>query len=275
VNELGQVPVSPNRAQGEELPPPRPPVAVDALLARRLVRAAREASLATVSDGQPFASLVTPACAPDLSVLLWLSKLSGHTRHLMRDPRCSLLFVGRSAGANPQKRARVTVTGLAELIEGEATADLKRLWLARHPYARLYAEFADFGLWRIAPKAALFVGGFARARPLAEEFLRPDPAAVATIAAVEPGVIQHMNSDHADAVDAIACGLLKRKSAGWTFSGLDVDGCWLTRGAGARVTAARYDFATPVASAGEVRDALVQAAREGRARLEGAGQVPS
>ena len=29
--------------------------------------------------GQPFASLVTPACAPDLSLLLLLSDLSEHT----------------------------------------------------------------------------------------------------------------------------------------------------------------------------------------------------
>ena len=41
--------------------------------ARKLLRAARSASLATVLDGQPFASLVTLACTGDLSVLLLLS----------------------------------------------------------------------------------------------------------------------------------------------------------------------------------------------------------
>jgi hypothetical protein len=255
VNEIGQ-------------PPPRPPAELDALLARRLIRGARDASLATVSDGQPFASLVTPACAADLSILLWLSRLSGHTRHLARDPRCSLLFLGRPAGINPQKRARVTVTGLAELVEGEAIAPLKAQWLARHPYARIYAEFADFGLWRIRPLAALFVGGFARARTLASELLLPDPEAVAAIAEAEPDIVEHMNADHADAVDAIACGLLKRKSAGWRFAGIDVDGCWLTRGAGSRLSAARYDFAAPLAGAGASRLVLAEAAREGRARLE-------
>jgi putative heme iron utilization protein len=258
VNEIGQ-------------PPPRPPAELDALLARRLIRGARDATLATVSDGQPFASLVTPACAADLSILLWLSRLSGHTRHLARDPRCSLLFLGRAAGVNPQKRARVTVTGLAEPVEGEAVAPLKAQWLARHPYARLYADFADFGLWRVRPQAALFVGGFARARPLAAELLLPDPAAVAAVAAAEPGIVAHMNADHADAVDAIACGLLKRKSAGWRFAGIDVDGCWLTRGEGARLSAARYDFAASLADAAASRLALVDAARQGRARLEANG----
>jgi hypothetical protein len=47
--------------------------------ARRLVRAARAATLATTAQGQPFASLVTPATAADLSVLMLLSSLSEHT----------------------------------------------------------------------------------------------------------------------------------------------------------------------------------------------------
>ena len=38
--------------------------------ARKLLRAARVGTLASSGDGQPFASLVTPACAADLSVLL-------------------------------------------------------------------------------------------------------------------------------------------------------------------------------------------------------------
>ncbi|MBN9507759.1 MAG: pyridoxamine 5'-phosphate oxidase family protein, partial [Alphaproteobacteria bacterium] len=46
------------------------------------MRAARAGTLATVADGQPFASLVTPAMAPDGAVLLFLSTLSEHTRHL-------------------------------------------------------------------------------------------------------------------------------------------------------------------------------------------------
>jgi len=53
--------------------------------ARKLLRAARSGTLATAIDGQPFASLVTPATAPDASVLLLLSDLSEHTRHLRTD----------------------------------------------------------------------------------------------------------------------------------------------------------------------------------------------
>ena len=62
--------------------------------ARKLLRAARVGTLATSAQGQPFASLVTPACAPDLSLLLLLSDLSEHTRHLRAEPRCSVLVTG-------------------------------------------------------------------------------------------------------------------------------------------------------------------------------------
>jgi len=235
-----------------------------ALAARRLVRASREATLATVTaSGQPFASLVTPAAAPDLSVLLWLSVLSGHTRHLMNDPRCSLLFVGPSRGPNPQKRARLTVTGLATRVDGPEASALKARWLARHPYARLYADFNDFALWRIEIQEGLWVGGFAMARRTPASTLRPDPAAVAAIAEAEGGIVAHVNEDHGDALDAIAQGVLRRKGSGWRLAAVDVDGCDLVR-ARAR---ARLDFARPVADAEGVRRALILAAKAGRRKL--------
>ena len=90
---------------------------------RKLLRAARSGMLATLGSqmgadgGQPFASLVTPACAPDLSLLLLLSDLSEHTRHLRAEPRCSILVCGTAEDANPQTTPRVTVTGVAEIVD--------------------------------------------------------------------------------------------------------------------------------------------------------------
>ncbi|HEX3989958.1 MAG TPA: pyridoxamine 5'-phosphate oxidase family protein, partial [Acetobacteraceae bacterium] len=170
--------------------------------ARKLLRAARSGTLATVADGgQPFASLVTHACAPDLSVLLLLSNLSEHTRHLRADPRCSILACGGAEGTNPQTAPRVTVTGIAEVADDPV---LKARFLAVHPYAAVYADFGDFHLWRMRPMGALFVGGFARAVRLRQAELAPDADAVAAIAAAESGIIGHCNNDHADALAAIA-----------------------------------------------------------------------
>src|ERR1700761_4685355 len=109
--------------------------------ARRLLRAARSGCLATSAKGQPFASLVTPACMPDGSLLLLLSRLAEHTRHLMAEPRCSVMVSGVAETANPQTTPRVTVTGVAEVMDDKA---LKARYLAVHPYAALYADFGDF-----------------------------------------------------------------------------------------------------------------------------------
>lgn len=228
--------------------------------ARRIIRAATAATLATQQEGQPFASLVTPACSPDLAPLLWLSSLSEHTRHLQRDGRCALLFTGPAESGNPQTAPRVTLTGMAEPITDSA---LKARWLARHPYAALYSEFADFGLWRIRPLGALMVGGFARATRLRVAQLLPDAAAVAAIAEAEADIIAHVNADHADAVEAIAMGLLGAAPGAWRLAAVDVDG--LDIAAGEAVL--RLAFAAPAADADAVRAELVRSARAARAAL--------
>jgi putative heme iron utilization protein len=220
--------------------------------ARLLLRAATAGTLATVTDGQPFAALVTPATAPDLSVLLFLSQLSAHTRHLRAEPRCALLVTGAAEGANPQTAPRLNITGLAEPVEDAA---LKARWLARHPYAALYADFADFALWRIRIGGALLVGGFARAfRPRLPDLL-PDPAAVAAVAAAEASIMAHCNEDHADALAAIARAA-GGEGDGWRMSAVDVDGCDLARGE----EVLRIAWAAPVADAGGVRAELVRLA---------------
>ncbi|TCH96848.1 DUF2470 domain-containing protein [Roseococcus sp. SYP-B2431] len=225
--------------------------------ARKIIRAARAATLATQRDGQPFAGLVTPACSPELAPLLWLSTLSEHTRQLMREPRCALLFQGGATAANPQAAPRVTLTGIAERIED---AGLKARWLTRHPYAAAYADFGDFGLWRVKPGGALLVGGFARATRLPLAGLLPDPDAVEAIASAEAEIIQHVNEDHPDAIAAIARGLPGGGPGAWRLAAVDVDGLDLVLGD----TVLRLDFEAPASGPDAVRAELIRAARRGR-----------
>ncbi len=224
-----------------------------ALEARRLLRAARVGTLATVIEGQPFASLVTPACAPDLSLLLLLSDLSEHTRHLRADPRCSVLAAAAPENANPQTAPRVTVTGLAERFVDPA---LKARYLAVHPYAALYADFADFSLWRIQPLGGLYVGGFGRAARLRAIDLAPHPTAVAAIEAAAAGIIKHCNADHRDALAAIA-----GSHGDWRMVAVDVDGCDLAQGE--RVV--RIHWSAPISDRDGVRRELIRLAGVARA----------
>jgi putative heme iron utilization protein len=227
------------------------PVDASAWEARKLLRAARVGTLASSLAGQPFASLVTPACAPDLGVLLLLSSLSEHTRHLRAEPRCSVLVVGAAAATNPQTAPRATITGLAEVIDD---AGLKARYLAVHPYASLYAEFSDFALWRVRPMGGLFVGGFARTARLRLADLTPEPGAVAAIAAAAEGIMAHCNDDHPDAMARVA-----GESGDWRIVAVDVDGCNLAQGE--RVL--RVAWSAPVAAPDGVRAELVRLARAG------------
>ncbi len=224
--------------------------AADIVQARRLLRAARVGTLGTQTGGQPFTALVTPATAPDLSVLLFLSSLSEHTRHLLAEPRCALMVAGPAEGANPQTAPRLTVTGLAQRIEEGRIEDgaLKARWLAVHPYAALYADFGDFSLWRLRPSAGLFVGGFARATRLRQGELLPDGAAVARLAAAEAEIVAHCNADHADAMAELAGA-----PGAWRMVAADVDGCDLALGE----TVRRVPWSAPVADAHGVRKEFI------------------
>jgi putative heme iron utilization protein len=226
--------------------------ATTAWQARCLLRAARAGTLATSAGGQPFAALVTPATAPDLSLLLWLSSLSEHTRHLAAEPRCAVLVTGQPETANPQTAPRLSVTGLAERIDDAA---LKARWLAIHPYASLYADFADFALWRIRPVAALSVAGFARATRLRQADLLPDPAAVARIEAAAADIIAHCNTDHAGAMAELA-----QAPGDWRMVAVDVDGCDIALGD----TVRRIAWRGPVDGPDGVRDELIATLRATR-----------
>lgn len=219
--------------------------------ARCLLRAAASATLATQEDGQPFASLVTHAVAPDGALLLWLSTLSRHTRQLQREPRCALMAQAAPAEANPQTAPRVTVTGRAAPIED---AGLKARWLARHPYAALYADFGDFALWRMVPEGGLLVGGFAAAHRLRAADLQRDAT---VLAAAEADIIAHVNADHPDTL-----ALLAGEPGEWRMIAVDPDGFDLA--ASDRVI--RVAFDAPAEDADAVRKALIRAARTARGK---------
>ena len=44
---------------------------------------------------------------------------------------------------------------------------MRRRFLARHPEAAFYADFPDFGFWRLKVEGAHYIGGFGRIFDLA------------------------------------------------------------------------------------------------------------
>ena len=128
--------------------------------AAALLRAAKSATLATVHEGQPYASLVTPALDVDGAPVLLLSSLAAHTRHLRANPACALLFTGTAPDENPQTTPRLTLTGTARPVAAE---EVRMRYLQIHPYATSYAGFADFSFWKITVSTSQYVGGFGNA----------------------------------------------------------------------------------------------------------------
>ncbi|MFQ5766103.1 MAG: HugZ family protein [Rhodospirillales bacterium] len=248
-------------ARPAHLPMAEQPTPADyAAAARRLIRRARAAMLSTAlksRGGWPYGSLVTVALDADLSPLMLFSTLSDHTRNLADDPKASLLIEEASRRRNPQTGPRATVLGR---IEPTGDRRHRRRFLARHPDAALYADFADFGFFRMAIERIHFVGGFAQAIWLSADQVAADAEAAAAIAEAEPDILRHMNEDHSDAVDHYARTLLGRSGSGWRMTGVDPDGADLTLGG----RFARLEFRAPVRDHTGVREELVRLAGEDR-----------
>jgi heme oxygenase (biliverdin-IX-beta and delta-forming) len=136
----------------------------DPNLARRLVRDARTATLATLAtrpSGYPFGSLVAAACDDTGRPVLLLSSLAEHTKNLESSPRASLLYADHAA-ADPLATARVTVLGECLRVPDAEIEACRALYLARHPEAAAWASFRDFAFYRLEPEDVRLVAGFGK-----------------------------------------------------------------------------------------------------------------
>src|SRR5947209_7195256 len=133
------------------------PVAV----AKRLLRTASSGALATLCEGttNPFCSLVNIGTLPDGSPTLLISRLAVHTRNIGADKRVSLLLSAQGA-PDPLAAPRISIVGMAEqLADPDILATTRRRYLAAHPSAELFVNFADFAFYRIAIDSVHLVGG--------------------------------------------------------------------------------------------------------------------
>lgn len=221
---------------------------------RHLVRSALKASLATLDadSGHPYASLVTVATDVAGQPLLLLSRLALHTRNLAQDPRASLLFDGSGGDGDPLAGGRVSLIGRAERLDGAAIEPARRRFLARHPAAEAYAGFADFAFWRLEVERAHYVGGFGRIVSLKRDDLLLDVSGSQSLVASEIGILEHMNSDHAEAIGLYATRLLGAGPGPWRMTGIDPEGIDLVAGG----QGLRVDFEQPISTPADARKAL-------------------
>ena len=135
----------------------------------------RAGALGTLHAGAPFVSMVPYAVLPDGSAfVVHVSRLAGHTRDMLAEPRVSLLVMqAEGEGVAAQALARVSVQGeaaeMAKDSDGERAC--KEAYLARFPEAEPLTEFGDFSFFAIRPVQARFVAGFAQAMSVTGETL--------------------------------------------------------------------------------------------------------
>ncbi|MBU9699828.1 pyridoxamine 5'-phosphate oxidase family protein [Rhodobacteraceae bacterium HSP-20] len=145
-------------------------------LARRLIDGATHAALAVTdpADGTPGISRIAFGRGPDGALLTLVSALAPHHAALHAHPACALLLGEAGEKGDPLTHPRLMVKARAEFIapDDPARPAIRDHWLAHHPKAKLYIDFADFAFVRFAPVSALLNGGFARAFRLAPEDLR-------------------------------------------------------------------------------------------------------
>jgi putative heme iron utilization protein len=227
-----------------------------ARIARRLLRSEQRGTLATNMRGAPYASLVLITADLDASPLLLLSDLAQHSRNIAFDPRVSILVDGTAGYRDPLTGPRLTVIGRVG-----ATEDPRLLarFTAHHPASASYSGFADFRLYRMAVAGGHLVAGFGRIHRVGsrELLLAADAAG---LAAAEPEILNHMNEQHAEAIDAYARGLLARSGTGWRMTGVDPEGADLQRGG----ETARLSFPSLVLTPEAARSALVELANRAR-----------
>ncbi|TPI44698.1 HugZ family protein [Mesorhizobium sp. B2-9-1] len=233
-------------------------------LAKTLIRSARFGALAAIEPGTgaPLASRVGVATDIDGAPLILISMLSAHTGALLADPRCSLLL-GEPGKGDPLAHPRISLACRALRLERGSADQIRaeRRYLNRNPKAKLYAGLGDFSFFRLEPERASLNGGFGKAFLLDRDDFITDPAAIDEFAGSEQAALDHMNTDHRDALALYARHFGRAEGDGWIVTGFDPDGMDLA----VPDATCRIFFPRPLQSARELRSVLVEMAKTGRA----------
>lgn len=233
--------------------------------ARTLVDQGRTGTLATLSrqrPGHPFASMMPYAHDDEGRPLLLISTMAMHTQNLLGDPRASLLVTQPDVTGEPLAAGRVTLMGEAQHVPRGEVSGVRQQYLARHPNASYWADFGDFGFWRLEVVDVYFVGGFAAMGWVeAAEYraARPDP-----LADVAAGIIEHMNRDHADALRTYARVYAGAGADEASMAAVDRLGFKLRLAQGERRWSVRIGFPREVRTAEESRAVLIEMLKQAR-----------
>ncbi len=219
-------------------------------------------SLSTHSQkfpGFPFGSMM-PYTADDLGrPIFFISSMAMHTQNLRQDPHASLLIVQPDVTGDPLGAARLTLLG--DVTEVPA-AEVRELYLSRYENAKFWQDYTDFAYYRLQVAAVYFIGGFGVMGWISSEdygSAQPDPLARAA-----PGIIRHMNNDHADALRLIARRFAGEAPDEATITAVDRLGFHLRLKSGDRIHGRRVAFSREVKDPEDARAVFVEMVRQAK-----------
>jgi putative heme iron utilization protein len=193
-----------------------------------------------------------------------ISTMAMHTQNLQANPRASLLVTQDDAGSDPLGAPRVTLVGNVLPIPAAEVADARQLYLARYANSKYWVDFEDFSFYRMYVVDIYYVGGFGvMGWVSASEYGRsqPDPLADSMVE-----IIQHMNTDHKDALVLLARKFARIEAQEATMIAVDRLGFHLRVKTNDGVRGARIAFLREVSNPAESRKVLVEMVQQ--ARLE-------
>jgi len=192
-----------------------------------------------------------------------------HTQHVAADPRASLLVSEAVAPDGVLAAARVTLLGSVSRVDGPSVDPVRTDYLARHQMARGWVDFDDFAFYRLEVADCYFVGGFGAMGWVTAADYRsaaPDPLADAA-----PGILSHMNADHADALVLYCRAFAGVEARAASMTAVDRLGFRVVAQVDAGMRGLRIPFPREVRNTGDARTVLVEMVRDARAQSGGAG----
>lgn len=230
--------------------------------ARQFLRSTRSGILSTHSakhEGYPFGSVAPFVLSHDGDPILLISIIAEHTKNITANAKVSLLVF---AGADDlQANARLTLLGEAHKID-KADPSLRARYLRYFPQATSYFDMHDFSFYQINITHARYIGGFGKmnwATGLAFK------APANQLAEVETSIVEHMNADHAQNLQAYCQYYCQTQAPQPMMVGIDCDGFDVrTEASKPEAPILRFTFDSPIHDAQSARMALVQMAKQVR-----------
>jgi putative heme iron utilization protein len=233
--------------------------------ARTLVYLGRIGSLSTLSrkqPGFPFGSVMPYGLDAHGRPIFLISSMAMHTQNLQADPRASLLITQPDASGDPLGASRVTVIGSVLTIPKPEVPEARQLYLDRYANSKYWVDFEDFSFYRMDVLDVYYVGGFGvMGWVLAADYNQAQPDPLADTAA---GIIEHMNTDHKDALILLARVLAGIESQEAAMTSVDRLGFHARLKTADGMKGARIAFLREVRSPGEARKVLVEMVQQAR-----------